>query len=304
MYAEILEVHDVNITIGPVANQGLHDVLFAATMHDGLYAVDAETGTILWQDSFLNILNPSVTGNASFAATTGVTTVPVKSGDNALIGTVLGPELGILSTPVIDASTGIIYLETTTQEFRTLNGTTGVSTFTVGSTDIHYVQRLWAINLSNGSVAITPTNNPSTSLEPTTGGQIIGDVILNPTGNNTVPSFSSYTGYKYVAGPFIKGTGDNGDFVSGTGDNASEDGWIVNPLDTTTPWGSLGKTPMQVGDIAFNAIIQMNRVALTEINGTIYVGFASHGDDGPYYGWLLGYSATTLGEHAGVRHRA
>ena len=40
--------------------------------------------------------------------------------------------------------------------------------------------------------------------------------------------------------------------------------------------------------------LQMNRVATTLINGEIYLGFASHGDDGPYYGWLLGYSASTL----------
>ena len=50
--------------------------------------------------------------------------------------------------------------------------------------------------------------------------------------------------------------------------------------------------------IAFNALLQMNRVATTLINGEIYLGFASHGDDGPYYGWLLGYSASTLTNNA------
>jgi hypothetical protein len=31
----------------------------------------------------------------------------------------------------------------------------------------------------------------------------------------------------------------------------------------------------------------MGRPAATLFNGVIYMGFASHGDDGPYYGWLL-----------------
>ena len=58
------------------------------------------------------------------------------------------------------------------------------------------------------------------------------------------------------------------------------------------------KIPMQAGFIVFNALLQMNRVATTLVNGEIYLGFASHGDNGPYYGWLLGYSATTLANNA------
>jgi hypothetical protein len=292
LYAQILAKANVTITIG--AAQGIHNVLFAATMHDSLYAVDADTGTVLWRDSFLQIANPQVIGSPS--PTAGVTTVPATTGDNALTSTVIGPELGILSTPVIDAATNTIYVETNTQELR--NGSTPVAAFTTGVTDIHFVQRLWAINISSGAVAIVPTNNPPMSLEPACGGQIIGDTILNPTGTNTVPTFTNFTDYVYVAGPYIKGTGDNGDFVPGTGASMPQDGWLVNPADTYSPWGAQGKTPMETGYIAFNALIQMNRVALTEINGTIYIGFASHGDDGPYYGWLLGYNAATLANNA------
>src|SRR5262249_45383699 len=176
LYAQILAKANVTITIG--AAQGIHNVLFGATMHDSLYAVDADTGAILWRDSFLQIANPQVIVSPS--PTAGVTTVPATTGDNALTSTVIGPELGILSPPVIDAATNTIYVETNTQELR--NGSTPVGTFTPGLTDIHFVQRLWAVNISSGAVAIVPTNNPPTSLEPTCGGQIIGDTILNPTG--------------------------------------------------------------------------------------------------------------------------
>ncbi|HEY2762198.1 MAG TPA: hypothetical protein VGI75_15675, partial [Pirellulales bacterium] len=288
VYAQILAVANVNITRG--SSQGLHNVLYAATMHNSLYAIDATTGSILWQDNFSQIADPRVTIIGSPMPTAGVTTFPAVSGDNSLVnGADIGPELGILATPTIDSNTGILYLVADTQEL--CNGSSPIGTFISGTTDIHYVQRLWAINIANGAVAISPTNP---AVEPATGGKIVGDVILNPTGANTVPSFSSYTGYKYVAGPYVKGSGDNGDYAPGSGDVDPADGWVTSSGDAGTPWGAVNKTPMQTGYVVFNALLQMNRVATTLINGEIYLGFASHGDDGPYYGWLLGYNATTL----------
>jgi hypothetical protein len=281
VYAEPLAVQNVNITRGPA--QGVHNVIYAATMHDSLFAIDATTGQILWQDNFTQIANPQVSTNLSPAPTAGVTTYPATVTDNALVSpSDISPELGILSTPVINSANNVIYLVTNTQELR--NGSTPVATYSTG-VDYHFVQRLWAINLSDGSVAITP-NNPS--VEPTAGGQVIGDVILDPTGSNTVPTFSNYSGYEYVAGPFIKGTGNNG------GTNPDDDGWIVNPSDTTSPWGSHGQSAPQAGYIPFNSLQQMGRTALALIGGNIYFGYASHGDNGPYYGWLLGYNASTL----------
>ena len=196
VYAQPLSKSMVNITRGPL--QGAHNVLYVATMHDSLYAVDANSGAILWQDSFLQIGDPRVFGSP--LPTTGVTTVPVLSGNNPLVnGADVGPEVGILATPTIDPNTGILYLLAATQEFRATNTATPAA-----SGDKHFVQRLWAINISDGSVAITPTNNPPASIAPTGGGQLIGDTVMNST------AYSNYTGYHYVAGPYIKGTGNNG----------------------------------------------------------------------------------------------
>jgi hypothetical protein len=283
VYAQILAKANVNITRG--TSSGVHDVLYVATQHDSLYAIDANTGAILWQDNFTQIVNPEVATVGTPVPTAGVTTMPSVSGNNVLISSLVAPELGILSTPTIDPSTNILYLLANTQEFR--NGSTPAA----GGADRHFVQRLWAINISDGSVAITPS---IPSAEPASNGQIVGDVIKNDTISST-----NYINYKYVAGPAIRGTGNNSDTFNANGSVATTnnaDGWAINTADTTSAFA--GTTPSAQGDIAFNALLQMNRVAVTLINGEVYLGFASHGDDGPYYGWLLGYNASTLANTA------
>lgn len=52
--------------------------------------------------------------------------------------------------------------------------------------------------------------------------------------------------------------------------------------------GSIG------GVLTFDPQIQNQRSALTLVNGVVYIGWASHGDCGPYHGWLIGYDAATL----------
>ena len=82
--------------------QGTHDVVYVATMSDTLYAFDAHAGGApLWE---LNL-----------ATLVGATPVPIANfafyGNRNIIG-----NLGILSTPVIDPSTNIMYLVACTLE--------------------------------------------------------------------------------------------------------------------------------------------------------------------------------------------
>jgi hypothetical protein len=112
MYAQPLYVPSVAIS-----GQGTHNVVYVATEHDQVYALDADSGQQpLWQDSFIDPAH-------------GVTTVPTKQYNCGS----LNPEMGITSTPVIDPTTGTLYVVAATEEKNQV------------------VQRLHALDIGSGS---------------------------------------------------------------------------------------------------------------------------------------------------------
>ncbi len=48
------------------------------------------------------------------------------------------------------------------------------------------------------------------------------------------------------------------------------------------------------GVITFDPIRQNQRPGLALVNGTVYISWSSHCDNGPYHGWVIGYDQTTL----------
>jgi hypothetical protein len=112
-YAQPLYVPGVNI-----AGKGTHNVVYVATEHDQVYAFDADglSSKPLWQDSFIDPAH-------------GITTVPTQNSPCPS----LKPEVGITSTPVIDLTSGTLYLSAETDE----NGTV--------------VQRLHALDIATGA---------------------------------------------------------------------------------------------------------------------------------------------------------
>jgi hypothetical protein len=199
VYAEPLYMQNVDITTG--ANQGTHSVVFVATENESLYAIDAQSGTVLWKDA---LLIPEHKGK--------VTAVPSSAVNDT---TDLSPEIGITATPVIDPSTGTIFVENQTQE--------------VASDGTHFENHLYAINIASGAIS--------------------KDVLIADSIGDTV-----------VSGPSVMGSGD----------------------------GSAN------GVVKFDALRQMDRPALTLVNGNIYLAYGSHGDNPPYHGWVLGYSESTF----------
>jgi stage V sporulation protein SpoVS len=190
VYAQPLYVPNLSIP-----GKGTHNVLFIVTEHDSVYAFDADSNSganaqPLWQITLLD---------AAHGASAGATTVP--NGDTASSDIV--PEIGITSTPVIDSSSGTIYVVGKTKE----NGA--------------YFQRLHALDITTGAEKFGGPANLTAS-------------------------------------------------VSGNGN------------------GSSG------GVLHFDPLWHLQRPGLLLLNGIVYIGFGSHGDMGPWHGWILAYNAATL----------
>ncbi len=103
-----------------IPGKGRHDVVFVATEHDSVYAFDAygHPASPLWRVSFLR---------------KDVTTVPEDDVECPFIAR----EVGITSTPVIDADTGTLYVLARTKEVN-------------GVPANQYRQRLHALSVTTG----------------------------------------------------------------------------------------------------------------------------------------------------------
>src|SRR5208283_1753778 len=122
IYAQPLYVPNVAI-----AGKGTHNVVYVATEGDTVFAFDADNNAgqnaaPLWQASLIAM---------NHGATQGETTVD----SNSDIGcTDLVPQVGITSTPVIDPSTGTLYVEA---HSKLMNGT--------------FIHRLHALDITSGA---------------------------------------------------------------------------------------------------------------------------------------------------------
>ena len=129
-----------------IPGKGRHDVLFIATEHDSVYAFDAygHPAAPLWRVNFLS---------------KGVTTVPEDDVECPFIA----PEIGITSTPVIDADTGTLYVLTRTKESTRLSSS-------------RYRQRLHALEVTTGLEKFGGPVDIKARIEGRGAGSQLGDV--------------------------------------------------------------------------------------------------------------------------------
>ena len=179
IYAQPLIATNINIP-----GQGARNLVIVASVNDTVYAFDADNPAATvpyWQTSFLdaNSVPPS---NTDMTGACGGNYRDFSG------------HMGIVGTPVIDPTTGTIYLVARTLEFGA-----------------NFVQRLHALDITTGADKLTPVDINGSS----------GSVVFDPQRNN-------------------------------------------------------------------------QRSALTLANGVIFIAWSSHCDWGPYHGWVMAYSASSL----------
>src|ERR1019366_781828 len=150
--AQPLYVSGVNIP-----GQGTHNVLYVATTGGNLYAMDANSGTLIWQRSFVN-------------SSAGITAVNLADLGN-------GGTFGIRGTPVIAASTGTLFVVTFPRE--------------QSGTFYDYFYRMHAIDITTGQDKVAPAtigeaSEPVSSI-PGTGASWVANwnIISGPSAQGT-----------------------------------------------------------------------------------------------------------------------
>src|SRR5689334_774132 len=221
VFAQPLYVPKLKVN-GPKRN-----VLFVATMHNSIYAFDADKGTQLFRVP----LGPSVPATSS----------PCPSSRN------MGPELGILSTPVIDLSTNTLYAVSATP-----------------ASGGGYTHRLFAINIKNGSIKSGPVAISATVTGTGTDSQG-GQVIMNNT--------------RYIQRPGLLLA--NGTIYAGFGgcgpDPSPYHGWILGYSAATLQQTAVYNASPN-GDE--DAIWQSGRGLVADTNGDVYAMTGNGAYDG------------------------
>jgi len=227
---------------------------------------------------------------------------------------------GFAQTPILtqhydNARTGQNLTETILTPAN-VNSTTFGKLFTLGADGYVYAQPLYVPNLAipgNGThnvIFIATEHDSIYAYDADTGVQlwfrtflVNGATTLSTTdvgntqdihpeiGITGTPAIDPTTNTMYV----IVNTKEAGLFID-----------RLHALDITTGLDKLGG-PVQLsgsvpgtapdnvgGSVPFNVQWENQRPGLLLYNGFLFIGFSSHGDNGPWHGWILGYNATTL----------
>jgi hypothetical protein len=225
IYAQPLYVPAVAIS-----GKGTHNTVYVATMSDTIYAFDADTGGVpLW--------------SKNLATAVGATPAPISNFEFNNSQSILGND-GILSTPVIDPSTKILYAVACTLE----NGT--------------MAYRLHAVDIRTGAEPYGPGVLISGSYNGSTFGAAYETqrASLTLSGNQVIVAFGA-----------IEAEVDNGEYV----------GWVMAYNKSTLQQTGIFAT-LTLGNRG-GGVWQSGRPPVVDSAGNVYV-FSGNGYDGGYDG--------------------
>jgi hypothetical protein len=164
-----------------------------------------------------------------------------------------------------------------------------------------YAQPLYIPNLSIGgdlhNVVFVETEGDSVyAFDADIPGPPLWQISIIPPGGSTVPTALVGSSVKPQIGitstPVIDTTSKTMYVVGET----LESGSIIfrlHALDVTNGAERPG-SPVVITAPNFQPMEQLQRTGLLLANGNIYFGFASHGDNPPYHGWVFAYNAVSL----------
>ncbi|MDP9176002.1 MAG: carbohydrate-binding protein [Planctomycetota bacterium] len=260
-YAEPLIVSGqmINAVINtPTPKSGIYDVVYVETANDSIYAVNRINGEVLWQRNFLstNAAGVGTTAgtdiNNPLAATT--ITAPTSVDVNC---TDISPTYGITGTPVIDPATNRMYVVAFTREI-------------IGGV-AHFIQRIHAINLSDGTDMVVPyligdttgttTNSTSIYVYGTGDGNVSDPynntgksvVQFNALRENQRAALSLVNDVLYISwGSHCDVTPYHGWIVSWNVANLASSGFVLNGVLCTSPNGAAAGIWSSGGGLSFD----------------------------------------------------
>ncbi|HUJ72240.1 MAG TPA: pyrrolo-quinoline quinone [Verrucomicrobiae bacterium] len=229
VYAQPLVAAGVN-----VPKAGTRNVVYIATEHDSVYAFDADTGRRYWH---AKLLPPH-----------GRTVSSIKDvGCDDLI-----PEIGVTSTPVIDATTDTLYV------------------LEKGKTNTVFFQRLHALDLATGAEKFGGPVTLSASVEGTGDGSANGEVPYDSLRQHQRSALLFANGVVYIASAAHCDIGPYHGWILGYGATNLQQVAVFN----STPNGGLGGVWMAGGGPAADG---QGNIFCSTGNGTFDAN--TNGDD-------------------------
>jgi chitodextrinase len=266
-----------NSTVGTVSTTGL----FTPGSQIGVHTVAATSNS-----------NPSVSASASIAVTDlkGVFTYHndvARTGQNLqeyalTTATVNSSTFGVLFSCPVD---GYVYAQPLYLANFSIGGQTRNVVFVVTEHDSVYAfdadssscVQLWHISFLSSGVTTVPAADTGELAD-----------LIPEIGITSTPVIDSSTNTIYVVAKTKETVG------SGC---SSSPCYVhrLHALDLTTGAEKLGG-PVVISAPNFVPLFHLQRPALLLNNGTVYIGFGSHGDNNTWQGWLMAYNSSTLAQ--------